>query len=205
MAREDSFTNTGPNREDDHFRKRDLELIEKMRNCAEREAERQHMAEAIGVADDTVLDQLQELGLTGQTVMLLYLLPPLYVAWIDGSVTKREGECLLQLARSLGIEEGGPSHKGVSDWLQHRPSNEFFRKALGTIKSILEAMPFEEQQNNKHLIISRCTQVAEASGGVLGFGFKVSNAEWEALKEIVRELEHTNQAAAKRASQGDSQ
>jgi len=90
MAREDSFTNIGPNREDDHFRKRDLELIEKMRTSAEREAERRHIAEAIGVTDDTVLDQLQELRLTCQAVKLLYLLPPLNVAWIDGSVTRSE-------------------------------------------------------------------------------------------------------------------
>ena len=194
MAREDSFTNTGPNREDDHFRKRDLELIEKMRSCAEREAERRHIAEAIGVFDDTVLDQVQELRFTRQTVKLWYLLPPLYVAWIDGSVvTKLEEECLLDLARSLGIEEGTPSYKQLSDWLQHRPSNQFFRKALGTMKNMLKGLPFEERQNHEHTVISRCTKVAEASGGILGLGSKVSNPEWEILREITRQLALTNQ------------
>jgi len=201
MAREDTFTNTGLNREDEHFRKWDLELIKRMRTSAEREAERQHMAEVIGVVDDTVLDQLQELGLTCQTVKLLYLLPPLSVAWIDGSVTRGERECLLELARSLGIEEGTSSYEQLSDWLQHRPSHEFSRKALGAIQSILEAMPFEEQQTNKQLLTSRCKQVAGASGGVLGLGSKVSYAEWEVMKEIARELASTNQVSAERGVQ----
>ena len=205
MAREDFFSKPGPNREDDHFRKKDLELIERMRTCAERDAERQHIAEGIGVADDTVLDQVQELGFTRQTVKLLYLLPPLNVAWIDGSVTKREEECLLNLARSLGIEEGTPSYKQLSDWLQHRPSNQFFRKALGTMKNMLKGLPFEERQNHEHTVISRCTKVAEASGGILGLGSKVSDPEWEILREITRQLAPTNQVSTKRGVQRDSE
>ena len=80
--------------EEDYFRKKEKELIEKLKKKAAAEAHRKGLAEAIGLENQQILDVLEEMGFDRSTVILLFLFPVLQVAWSDGEVTEEEQRVL---------------------------------------------------------------------------------------------------------------
>jgi len=82
-------------REDKYFRKRDQELIEQARLQAEDEAAVQRLAEAAGVCEEDILQDLQRLGYTAETVALLHVVPLIEVAWADGTVSEPERDAIV--------------------------------------------------------------------------------------------------------------
>jgi ADP-ribose pyrophosphatase YjhB (NUDIX family) len=197
VADKDVFAERGRSLEDEYFRKREQELIEKMRQRAEDEAARRRLAERTGVADDEILRDLQALGYSHETVMLLHLVPLVMVAWGEGSVSDHERALIVQAARSRGIEAGSPADAQLASWLAHRPSEDFFDKTLRAIAAMLNARPADERDATQRDLLSYCTAIASASGGILGFG-KVSEEERQLLARISRELEQSHGGAATR-------
>jgi len=198
MSGKDAFTDRKRAQEEEYFRKKEKELIEKMRRHAELEAERQQMGQALGIADEDLLKDLQELGYNRDTVMLLHLVPLVHIAWAEGSVSGSERKLILEVAQSRNITEGSPAYQLLNDWLNKRPPEEFFEKTTRIIRDILQSLPSEKRETSKRDLVSYCTQVAEASGGILGFGRKISDQERKLLEKIVAQLESKHEAAAKR-------
>ena len=75
MTDKDAFAERGHSLEEEYFRRKEKEVIEKMRRNAEAEAQTRRLGEQAGVADEEVLRDLQELGYTPETVMLLHSCP----------------------------------------------------------------------------------------------------------------------------------
>src|SRR5215216_5258910 len=105
MPDKDMLRERGRSLEDDYFRKKDRELIEKMR-AATIEQDRQQLAKKSGLDDPALLQELRDLGFTPETVALLPLVPVLRMAWAEGGITAAERDLLVRLARSRGIPEG---------------------------------------------------------------------------------------------------
>ena len=55
------------------------------------------------VEDVEILDALQELGYSRDTIFLLFLVPVIHVGWIDGQVTEQEREAILEIARQREV------------------------------------------------------------------------------------------------------
>lgn len=183
-------------KEEEYFRKKEQELIEKLRRRAALQAERREMAETSGITNEDVLRDLQDLGYTRETVSLWHLVPLLYVAWIDGDVTNQERERLLELARTRGIQEGSPAYQQLVDWISHRPPREFFEGTLRAIRHLLASLPSGEQEACRQDLVACATQIAEASGGLLGLTPSISRAERELIERFTTELVNHHQAAA---------
>jgi len=177
--------------EEEYFRKREQELIEKMRRRAAADAERRRMGEQSGVADEEILQDLQTLGYTADTVKLLHLVPLVQMAWAEGSVSDRERNLILEAARARGIEADSPAGRQLGEWLAQRPSDELFDKTLRAISAILESRSPEEREAGQRDLLSYCTAIASASGGILGFG-AVTDDERKVLARISEELERAH-------------
>jgi hypothetical protein len=188
--------------EEEYFRKHEQVLIEKMRRRAQAEAERRQMGEALGTADEDILNELQALGYTRETVMLLHLMPLVQVAWSEGDVTRRERDIIFEAARLHGVEDGSPVHRQLINLFDVRPADEYFDRTRRIIGDLLQAMPAQERQTNTQSLFSYCTRIASASGGILGFGPKVSAAEQALLEQIAAEFEHDHEAAARQIVAG---
>src|SRR3954452_5379010 len=115
MADRDRFTDLGRSREDDYFRKRDQELIEKMRRASADERARTAMGQTVGIDDPELLQELEGRGFTHDTVVLLPLVPPVQMAWPQGGVSAAEGDLIVQLARSRGIAAGSPADRRLGE------------------------------------------------------------------------------------------
>lgn len=189
MTNKDGFAERKRALEEDYFRKKEQELIEQMRRRTLAQAERQELAALTGVADEEILTTLQELGYTRETVRLLYLVPLVQVAWASGKVTEREREMVLEAANLCGMGEGSQVHQQLTEWLDERPEQEFFDQTLRLIRDITETLPTDKRQAGRNSLVTFCTNIAAASGGILGFGNKISQSEQEVIEQIATELE----------------
>jgi hypothetical protein len=184
-------------KEGEYFHKREQQLIEKMRQRVLQEQERQDLAEFFFVEDTAILDDLQELGYSRETIFLLFLVPVIHVSWIDGSVTEKEREALIEIARERGMEKGSRGESMLLDWLNNRPSDEFFEKTLRLIRQILRTRPKPVRLIRENTLAHYCNVVANASGGILGFG-KVSAAQQELIEKITSESQQIHPTATAR-------
>jgi tellurite resistance protein len=181
--------------EERHFQKIEQELIAKLRLRAEETARLRRLSEQTGIVDDAILNDLRQLGYTDDTVTLLYLVPLVQVAWADGQLSERERELILEAARSRGIDQETSAGRQLEDWLTSRPADETFAKSMHVIAALLDARPAAERDTTERDLLSYASAIADASGGILGFG-KVSAEERELIARITTELTRSHAAAA---------
>jgi len=185
-------------REEEYFRKRDVELIERMISAAKLENERRQFADAAGISDQDILDDLERLGYSRETVMLVHLVPMVHVAWIDGSVSHPEREALFAMALLRGVKAGIPAHVQLSKWLNTRPSKEFFLKTQRAIRVLLQSHPPETRSAEAADLVRCCTNIASASASLFGFGPRICSAERQLITEICADIEWDRKTAAER-------
>ena len=106
MVDKDIIHERGRSLEDDYFRKKDKELVEKLQRAAEAERARADISKAAGVADPALADELLALGFTADTVSLLPIVPVVQMAWAEGGVSPAERDLIVRFARGRGIAEG---------------------------------------------------------------------------------------------------
>ncbi len=179
--------------EDEYFRKRDRELVEKMRQAAaaeearrEGEEARKEMGRKTGLADPALLQELQELGFTPDTLGLLPLVPVVQTAWAEGGVTTTERDLLVQLARSRGINEGSAADRQLHAWMTSRPDSTVFTRAGRLIRALLDSGT-DEAGLSAEDVVKQCEAIAGASGGIFGVG-RVSSEERALLSAIATNL-----------------
>lgn len=197
MAERDLWDERRRSYESEYFQRRERELIEKMRARARELAEQHQLGEATGIADDEVLKALHDLGYTRETVTLVHLVPLLQVAWIDGAVSAPERAGILEAARLRGVEESTPAYRQLVSWLDKKPLDGFFEDTLRLIGNLLAAMPEDARQKAKLTLLAFANAIADASGGILGIGSRVSADERAVIERIAREMESAHPAAAK--------
>jgi hypothetical protein len=163
-------------------------LEEENRQRARREVEKRELGAVIGISDEHLLTELLEARFVGGAIRLLYLIPALEVAWVDGSVSDSEHACLLEFARAQGAEEGSPSYEHLVAWLKDKPPAEFFESTLRLIGKVCGLQSPTEGEATVKTVISYCSQIAEASGSWLGFGSNVSRPEAQLLDRITSHL-----------------
>jgi len=183
VTHEDGITDHVRAREEEHFRKRDLELIEKLRQ-ADRDAKANRALEQeTGIHDPTMLHDLRALGFTPETFALLPLVPMVQVAWARAGISDAERSMIVNLARTRGITAGSAADHQLSEWLEHRPSEDTFHKADRLIRAIIDSPGGGALHLSADELIALCDRIAHASGGIFGIG-RVSREERDALEEI---------------------
>jgi hypothetical protein len=199
MSEKDVFAQRKTGLEEEYFRKKEQELLELIRRRSALQGESKELAEATGIADEEILVKLREMGYTRETVGLLHLVPLVQVAWASGSVTPRERELVLRLSEWRGVRKESPAWEQLNNWLDERPSDDFFLMTLRIIRRLLDSQTMKEQVTGRTDLISFCIRIANASGGFLGVGSKISEGEQAALAQIVEELNRRNPEAVRQA------
>jgi hypothetical protein len=185
--------------EREYFHRLDVELIDDMRRRAAFEERRQRIAEACRTEDPRILAALEKLGYDQDTVTLLYLVPLVQVAWLDGSVNQAERNRIRVMAGLQGVRENLAAYRQLMEWLDRRPSDEFFNGTVCVIRILLESLPENEQKECKEALIRRCREVAFASCGLFGWKSKICFVKRIFIRELAKLLEPKPQAASARA------
>ena len=189
MSDHDAFAERGRALEGEYFRKKDRELIEKLRRATAVDQARGELSRETGLTDPAMLDALQELGLTADTVSLVPLVPVVELAWAEGGITPAERQVVLSLARSRGITEGSAADVRLNAWMASRPSPEQFAKATRVMSALLDSGAPVAKDLTADQLVKYCEQLASASGGLFGLPFRaISMEERTLLTRIASDL-----------------
>ena len=173
-------------REDEYFRKKDQELIEKMRRAAAAEAARRELGIKAGVSPEMV-HELEALGFTIDTVILVAFVPLVQVAWAEGGVSSAERDLIVKFARARGVAEGSAADKQLSAWLTTSPGQEMFTRAARLIGAFLDSPAAAATTLTADDLVEYCERIATASGGIFGLN-KVSSEERAVLSQLAGDL-----------------
>ena len=188
MTDRDMLGERGRVLEDEYFRRKDRELVERMQRAAREQQARDEMGRKTGLDDPALLTELQALGFTPDTVSLLPLMPLLHVAWAEGGVSDGERVALVKLARSRGIEENSAADSQLTAWLRTPPDDAVFAGALRLIAAMLDAKVGDPLGLDADQLVKQSQAIAQASGGIFGFIGRTSPEEHQLLETIAREL-----------------
>lgn len=137
-----------------------------------------------GIEDPTVLDRLLRLGLSSETVAALSLTPLIVVAWADGKVDKKERAAVLAAAEQYGLDRSDVSYLLLEGRLSERPGSELLDTWKTYVRMLTRALDRDTLATLRGEMMARARQVAEASGGLLGLGSKISSQELAKLDEL---------------------
>lgn len=186
MPDDNPLADRGRSLEEEYFRAKDRELIEKMKRAAAAEETRQQLRARSGLQDPELLKELEALGFTPDTVALLPLVPLIQVAWADREVNDAERKLVIKLARARGITEGGVADIQLNDWLRNRPPAGVFERAMRLVRAVLES-PGPEGMMTADDLVKYSESIAEASGGIFGLN-RISSEERAVLAALAAEL-----------------
>jgi hypothetical protein len=180
---QDFFAKQGRSLEDAFFRKRDEELIRQMREKEASAQRRQALAEASGIKDRHVLDQLVAHNIHAETLAAFALIPILEVVWADGHVHRDERQAVMKAVGQFGMAQGGTASKLIDEWLCRRPGPKLMKMWKDYVAALREVLPAIAMQELRRDVLGHARSVAEAAGGFLGIG-RISAAEEAVLREM---------------------
>jgi uncharacterized tellurite resistance protein B-like protein len=166
------------------FAKHNETLRQKLKSTFEKQATRESLRTASGITNEAVLDALMALQVSHETLAAFSLYPLIEIAWADGTVDERERQALLAAAEQEGIAPGSAAHALLEDRVRTPPNPEA-RKAWRMYASELNRkLNPDERQTVRAELLRRARAVAEASGGLLGLGNRISAKEEAVLGAI---------------------
>lgn len=142
------------------------------------------VAAALNLPDPKLAERMLLLGFDAETASVLYLLPLIQVAWANGSVSRAERAKILRILRLREIPEGSRAWQMCESLLASRPTEAFLHNTRQLLQAVLKSKGRAVEAQVERELIAMCLDVAEVSGGIFGFGGRVSGAEEEAIREI---------------------
>jgi hypothetical protein len=165
---------------DRFFAERDRQLVDALQAKATTAENAAELKQATGIQDDAVISALSALGLSGDTLAALSIVPMLAIAWSDRVLDEAERAAVLLECVDMGLREGSESHAMISGWLKSSPDDalvEAWSHYWAALKPVLGAA---EAARLREDVLERARRVARASGGLLGIG-ATSGAERQGL------------------------
>ncbi|MHC4405481.1 MAG: hypothetical protein ACYTG0_38025 [Planctomycetota bacterium] len=182
------FSGRGRGLEDRFFHEHDQKLLEALREQTASKERKKALADASGITDDDLLGQLDKLDISGETVVALSLIPLIAVAWADGNVDVKERAAVLAAAEQKGIEKEHPAHQLLECWLKRKPDGSLLAVWKDYVATLSQTLSPSAKSALKEEVLGRARGVAEAAGGLLGFGSKVSKVEQAVLSDLEKAL-----------------
>jgi hypothetical protein len=166
------------------FHEQDNEVRQAFRERMEKMARRDQLTQVSGIRDDVLLDRLIELDIGPEALAALEIVPLVFVAWADNRVQPEEKEKVIALAQAAGIKPQDGRYPLLEHWLKKRPKAEALEAWKLYIKDLCKRMENPEIEQLRHELLDRAGNVAQAAGGFLGLGNKISTAERAMLDEL---------------------
>ena len=181
---EDSLGDRRKALEEEFFAKQNQRLLKQFQETMTAKAKTEALAAASGITDAAVLEQLADINLSTETVAALSLIPLIEVAWADGSIEAKERSALLAAAEHEGIGKDSASYRLLEEWSRERPSPQVLAAWKAYVAALSRTLDAQAKQALKQDLLGRARAIAEASGGFLGLGKRISSAEQAVLTEL---------------------
>jgi hypothetical protein len=171
---------------DAFFHERDQQLLNAFHERMEKMDRRAQLTQVSGISDEVVLDRLIELDIGPETLAAIEVVPLLSIAWADGKVQAEEREAIIAAAAAAGIQPQDGRYPPLEYWLKTRPGAEMFEAWKHYVSGLCQRLEKPEIERLKDNVLGLAEKVAEAAGGFLGIGNKISVAERTVLRKLER-------------------
>lgn len=188
IGHHDAFQARGNAFEEAYFRKKDAELVEKLRAVFQTKHEREELKRITGITSDEVLDRLMAVEARGEMLTAFKLLPLVEIAWADGTCDKKEAEAVVNSAIRFGIPADSLALQRIKEWLQRGPDPEARKAWYMYAQELRKVLSPDQLKAFRDDLLSTARQIASLSGGILDAFFTVSRAEDTVLKKITEAL-----------------
>ncbi|HEY8155253.1 MAG TPA: TerB family tellurite resistance protein [Myxococcota bacterium] len=172
--------------EEEFFQKQSQKLVDKLRETLQKKQTREELQQLTGIQDAGVLDTLMAMHLAKDTFAAFALYPLVEVAWADGSVDEKERKAFLAAAAEHGIAPGSPAHAALEEFVKTTPSDDTRKAWYAWAAELNRKLDAAERKKVRDGLVQRARAVAQASGGILGLGSKISANEQRILDAITR-------------------
>ncbi len=135
------------------------------------------LVSATGIRDEAVLEKMLGLGLAGETVAALTMVPLVLVAWADGAVSPEERTAVLRAAGEGGLASGSAGLRLLEAWLYAPPPPSLAEAWHGYVAELAHRMAPEARAELAGQAMAQARAVAQAAGGFLGLGNRISAQE----------------------------
>jgi hypothetical protein len=169
---------------DSFFHEQDQRLLQAFRERTAKMDRRAQLAAVSGIYDEAVLDRLIELDIGPDTLAAMSVVPLVCVAWADKKVQDEERRAIIAAAEAAGVKSQDGRYPLLEFWLTKRPGAALIDAWKHYIQSLCGRLERADIERLKHDLLDRARDVAQAAGGFLGIGNKVSAAEQAVLAEL---------------------
>jgi len=170
--------------EDSFFAKENERLLEQLRSEKAKLAAKEALREASQIQDEAVISSLVDLEIGPDTWTALSLIPLIEVAWADGVLEDKERRAILEAATDAGIRPGKASYELLETWLGEKPDGRLLEVWGEYVVGIAGRLDESGKRTLRDEIIGGARRVAEAAGGILGFGSKISSEEQAVIDRL---------------------
>jgi len=179
-----ALSDYGRTLEDEFFHREDQKLLQRLRELKKMEETVAVLSQASGIKNETTLKKLVELNVPPATLAAAALIPLVEVAWADGTVDEKERAAILQASEKSGSGAGAVQRSLLEEWLRKKPEPRLFKAWTVYIEGLCDDLSQAQINALKVEVLSNARAVAEASGGILGVGYKISAKEEAVLKKL---------------------
>jgi uncharacterized tellurite resistance protein B-like protein len=170
--------------EEEFFKKQNQKLVDKLRATLEQKQTREELEQLTGIHDAAVLDTLIAMNLDKSTFAAFGLYPLVEVAWADGQVDEKERAAFIAAAAEHGITPGSFAHSTLEEFIKSTPREDARKAWYAWAAELNGKLDAGERRKVREGLLKRARAVAEASGGFLGLGNKISASEQRVLDAI---------------------
>jgi uncharacterized tellurite resistance protein B-like protein len=180
----DAFDKRRQALEEEFFKKHNQKLVDKLRAELDKKLTRQELEQLTGISDAGVIDTLLRMNLDKTTFAAFGLYPLVEVAWADGKVDEKERAAFIQAAAEHGITPGSIAHTALQEFLARTPHADARKAWYAWAEVLNRKLDAVERRKVREGLHTRARAIAEASGGFLGMGNKISTNEQRVLDAI---------------------
>jgi hypothetical protein len=179
-----SLSEQGRTLADIFFLERDRKLIEDLHRIEKMKETKQVLSKVSGITEDSILQKLVDLNIRPEILATLAIVPLVEVAWADGSIDEKEKAAVIEAAKQSFISKDSPDFDLLRQWLTHKPGAKLLEAWEHYIKGLCRELTKHQKNALKKDLIGHARQVAQAAGGILGLGNKISKTEQKILDKL---------------------
>jgi hypothetical protein len=174
--------------EEEYFRKKDAQQIDKLKAVFQKKLDREEIRQATGITDEVVLDRLVQLNLRGELMAAFKLFPLVEIARADGQIDARETRAVLEAARQQGIGSDSTAYALLENALAQGPRPDARKAWYLFAEELRNVLSPEQLASFRNDLLGYAKRVAEATGGLLNIAFRISANEAKVIKAIEEAL-----------------